>query len=211
MTYKEAMTEVAKDKLVRRPLWLPGTFVAAAYYDRETNQYTPFFGWAASEGRQNTFQFLMISRPQIGSCMSHAKKDEKIPCGNLDCNIRMSCARANDKDYIGEPGKLRTGDWQLFNLGRVEGVDCAFFVIRAALGGSDPGELPAGRRGRRHNEHVPPRTTFPGSTELFGHLFGGKGIRARDRNKPASNSLPKRPGLMVRRHIKHGHNIKEED
>lgn len=135
-------------------------------------------------------------------------KDEKIPCGNLNCNIRMSCARANDEDYIG-PSNPRQYDWQIFNCGQTEGAYCAHFVIRAKLGGRNPGELPTGRRGRRHNEHAPPRTSYPGSEELFGHIFKGKEIKANDRGKHVP--LPKRPDLMVSRHLRNGRDIKAKE
>lgn len=144
-----------------------------------------------------------------------------ILCSNMECPVRLACERAHrppEKDQ----------QYESFNLNQ-EGnpeTECPEFLVRAGLGGNDPDLVfrEGRRRGRRHNAHAPARESYPGSEQLFGAIFGKQphrrrgGILARHGigdEPPAGTELPKRPDLMVKRHIHKGKDInhpsKKED
>jgi hypothetical protein len=93
----------------------------------------------------------------------------------------------------------------------VDVVECRYFLVREALGGEGNTDVVFDRRrGNRrvHNAHAGVRESYPGSEALFGKIFG-RGKRGTLPRGPAAKI--KRPDLMVKRHIKNGHNIKDED
>lgn len=135
--------------------------------------------------------------------------DDNRKCVNTACSIRMSCARANDEDF--------DGDGFDFCRSQDLGASCSAFVLRKALGRANPDLVftEARRRGRRHNAHAysGPRTSFPGSEALFGSKLASalRGNRNRTKAERTSDAtLPSKPDLMVTRHIRDGHNIKED-
>ena len=136
-------------------------------------------------------------------------------CINSACDIRMSCARFNDEDF--------KQDAHFFHGGLRDGASCPDFILRAKLGRGNPDLVftEGRKRGRRHNAHAytEPRKDYPGSAALFGtkltEAFRGR-KRAHNHRKGGESSLsvdaqlstlPKRPDLMVSRHIKDGRNI----
>jgi hypothetical protein len=130
--------------------------------------------------------------------------DDNRKCVNQACSIRMSCARANDEDFDGPP-------YDYYN-GQPTETGCSAFILRKALGRGDPDMVftEARRRGRRHNAHAysGPRTSFPGTEALFGaKLAKALGAKKHPRSR---EDIPRRPDLMVTRHLRDGRNIKED-
>jgi len=119
-------------------------------------------------------------------------------CVNACCDIRTSCARANDEDYSGHD--------RLFNGGDGDGQNCGHFVVRKALGRGNPDTVfdrRRGKHGRIHNAHAGVRTSYSGSEALFGCVLGTL------RPKYPGGSRPSRPSPMTKRHIRDGVDINE--
>jgi hypothetical protein len=130
--------------------------------------------------------------------------------------MRLACERAHR-----QPMK----DQQYESFTPTQEGDCPEFLVRERLGGGDAGAdvvFQEGRkrgRGKRHNSHVAPRASYPGSEELFGSIFGKQkhphrkgGILARhgigDKPDPIKSSAP---DLMVSRHVRSGKDIKKRE
>jgi hypothetical protein len=104
-------------------------------------------------------------------------------------------------------------------FGQSNGEDCIHFVIRRSLGRDNPDLVftEGRRRGRRHNAHayMEPRKDFPGSEALFGVKLADairkRRPKAQNQGSNPPKGLPKRPDLMVTRHIRDGRNINQED
>ena len=133
--------------------------------------------------------------------------DDKRRCTNLECGIRISCARAYDEDYKDDPHHFG---------GRNTPVGCSAYVLRRGLGRDNPDLVftESRRRGRRHNAHayIGPRTEYPGAEALFGaKLTSALRGKSKVRIPGKLGISTRRPDLMVTRHIANGHNINEEN
>jgi hypothetical protein len=139
----------------------------------------------------------------------------KSNCVNSACSLRLACGRFKSSSTS------RPSTGCIFNGGKTDGEGCPEFEVRKELGGGSedaPENLDIGlRRGLRHNAHAPERTSYPGSEALFGPILGTiKGRRppgGKGKGKaPIPNvPLPKKPDLMVRRHISNGRDINKKD
>jgi hypothetical protein len=121
--------------------------------------------------------------------------------------VRLACGKAFVEDALASLGGTATEvdqQYESLNQGKEDGTTCTEFIIRAKLGGGDPDSVLRGKR-TRHNAHAPERTEYPGSQELFGSIFKPPSRRA----LPQRQALPQPPDLGVKRHIKHGKNIKD--
>jgi len=131
-------------------------------------------------------------------------RSDRRRCSNEECPIRTSCARASDSDFDQVESRFPGGE------------QCSAFVLRRALGRDNPDMVftEGRRRGRRHNAHayMGPRKEYPGVEALFGAKLATalrRGSRADNRPNPVAR--PKRPDLLVTRHIRDGRNIKQEE